>query len=197
VRGGRLLDRSVHSRVMAGFGDIVVGAVLIVAATLLQVAVVVDFGVVGGRPDIVVIVVIAIALVRGPVAGALAGFAAGFLVDTLGLGLVGISSLVLVGVGYLVGVWGERMAGRATLRPLAAVAGASMLADLASLTIAVLLGSGSSIEPGMISAAVIGAMLNVLLAIAVFPLVRRVLRPRRRLPDPAPLPAATEGVITG
>ncbi len=195
MRAGGCSVAASHSRVAAGLGDIVVGMVLIVTATLLQVAVVVDFGVVGGRPDIVVIVVIAIALVRGPVAGAMAGFAAGFLVDTLGLGLVGISSLVLVGVGYLVGVWGERMAGRATLRPLAAVAGASMLADLASLTIAVLLGSGSTIEPGMISAAVIGAMLNVLLAIAVFPLVRRVLRPRRRRAEPAPLPAATEGVI--
>jgi rod shape-determining protein MreD len=195
VRGGRLLDRGLHSRVMAGFGDIVVGAVLIVVATLLQVAVVVDFGIVGGRPDIVVILVIAIALVRGPMAGALAGFGAGFLVDTLGLGLVGISSLVFVGVGYLVGVWGERMAGRATLRPLAAVAGASMLADLASLAIAILLGAGSTIEPGMISAAVIGAMLNVLLAIALFPLVRRVLRPRRRRAEPAPLPPASEGII--
>lgn len=195
MRGGRLFDRGLHSRVAAGFGDVVIGAVLILVATLLQVAVVVDFGVVGGRPDIVVIVVIAIALVRGPVAGALAGFAAGFLVDTLGLGLVGISSLVLVGVGYLVGVWGERMAGRATLRPLAAVAGASMLADLASLAIAVLLGAGSTIETGMISAAVIGAMLNVLLAIAVFPLVRRVLRPRRRRPEPTALQPSTEGVI--
>jgi hypothetical protein len=44
---------------------------------------------------------------------------------------------------------------------------------------------------------VIGAMLNVLLAIVVFPLVRRVLRPRRRPVEPAPLPAATEGVIAG
>ena len=195
MRGGGLLDRGWHSRLAAGIGDVIVGAVLIVVATLLQVAVVVDFGVVGGRPDIVVIVVIAIALVRGPVGGAAAGFAAGFLVDTLGLGLVGISSLVLVGVGYLVGVWGERMAGRATLRPLAAVAGASMLADLASLAIAVLLGAGPSIETGMISAAVIGAMLNVLLAIAVFPLVRRVLRPRPRRVEAASLPPTTDGVI--
>ena len=88
---------------------------------------------------------------------------------------------MLVGVGYLVGVWGERMADRATLRPLAAVAGASMLADLASLTIAVLLGAGSTLEPGMISAAVIGAMLNVLLAIAALPA-----RAPRAAPAPPP-----------
>ena len=189
------LRSGVHRRVGALVWDVLLGSMLIVAATLLQVAVVVDFGIVGGRPDIVVIVVIAIALVRGPVGGAAAGFAAGFLVDTLGLGLVGISSLVLVGVGYLVGVWGERMADRAALRPLAAVAGATMLADLASLAIAVLLGAGSSIEPGMISASVIGAMLNVLLAIVLFPLVRRVLPPRRgRVEEPAGLPAP-EGVV--
>ena len=129
-------------------------------------------------------------------AGALAGFGAGFLVDTLGLGLVGISSLVLVGVGYLVGVWGERMAGRATLRPLAAVAGASHARRPRLARDRGPAGCRLHLEPGMISAAVIGAMLNVLLAIALFPLVRRVLRRRRRRVEPAaPLPPASEGII--
>ena len=35
----------------------------------------------GGRPDLVVIVVTSIALLCGPLAGAVAGFTGGFLVD--------------------------------------------------------------------------------------------------------------------
>ena len=190
----RLLERVVRSRPVGLVRDLVVASALVVLAVLLQVAVVVDFVVLTGRPDLVVILVVAIALLRGPVAGAATGFVAGLLIDTLGLGQMGISSLVLVGVGYLVGVWGERMADRAAVRPLVAVAGTSLLADLASVAIAVLIGTGRSLDAGMVVAATVGAMLNVLLAIVLFPLVRRLLRRRSRRPADVPQLAAPEGV---
>jgi len=191
----RLLERAVRSRPVGLARDLVVASALIVLAVLLQVAVVVEFGVLTGRPDIVVILVVAIALLRGPVAGATTGFVAGFLMDTLGLGQVGISSLVLVGTGYLVGVWGERMADRAAVRPLVAVAGASLLADLAAVTVAVLIGTGRSLEAGMVIAATVGAMLNVLLAIVLFPLVRKLLRRRQRRTADLPQLEAPEGAV--
>jgi rod shape-determining protein MreD len=190
----RVVDRGVRSRAVRLVRDVVVASVLVLAAVLLQVAVVVDFGVLGGRPDLVVILVVAIGLLRGPVGGALTGFVAGFLVDALGLGQVGISSLVLVGIGYLVGIWGERMADRAAVRPLVAVAGASVLADLAAVTIAVLIGTGSTLDASMVAAAIVGSMLNVLLAIALFPVVRRLLGRRRRAPETASI-APPEGAV--
>jgi rod shape-determining protein MreD len=130
------------------------------------------------------------------VGGAVTGFAGGLLLDSLGLGLLGITSLALVGVGYLVGIWGERMADRAAVRPLVAVAGASVLADVVALLIAVLVGEGSSIEARMLSAAVVGAMLNVLLAIPLVPFVRRMFpRPRPRRSEPAVAAPPVEGIV--
>ena len=188
--------RGVAAGAAAVARDVLVGGVLVVAAALRQVAGVVDFVVAGGRPDLVLILVVGIALVRGPVGGAVTGFAGGLLLDSLGLGLLGITSLALVGVGYLVGIWGERMADRAAVRPLVAVAGASVLADLTALAIAVLVGEGSSIEARMLSAAVVGAMLNVLLAIALVPLVRRLFRrPRPRPLEPATVAPPVEGIV--
>ncbi|HSP61150.1 MAG TPA: rod shape-determining protein MreD [Ornithinimicrobium sp.] len=58
------------------------------------------------RPDLVVLVVVAAALVRGPATGVLVGLAGGWLVDLVppGAGPAGGSALVLAAVGGLVGL---------------------------------------------------------------------------------------------
>ena len=149
---------------------------LLTVAVLLQVTVVVDVRVVGGTPSLPVVVVVAVALLRGPVVGALAGFYGGFLADALGAGLVGASALILVLVGYASGAWGESVNDRAALRPLVLVAAMSVLADLGSLTVAILVGTGPAIGTTLFAGAIPAAMVNLLLAIAVYPLVRRLLR---------------------
>jgi rod shape-determining protein MreD len=163
------------SPAVRGVRDAVVGWALLTAAVLLQVTVVVDARVVGGTPSLLVVCVVAVALLRGPVPGALAGFYGGFLADALGAGLVGATSLVLVLVGYACGAWGESVSDRAALRPLLLVAVMSVLADLGSLTVAVLVGTGPAIGTTLIAGAVPAAMVNLLLAIVVYPLVRRLL----------------------
>jgi rod shape-determining protein MreD len=155
-------------------------AAVLVLAVLLQVTVATDLTFLGGRPDLVVIVVVSIALLRGPVAGAAAGFAGGFLVDALGLGVMGTTSLTLTAVGYFVGARSERLRRRAVFRPLMLVALASLAASLGELAVAVLVGSGPSISTLVFFAAVPTAMLNVLLAIAIFPAMRRLLGPREQ-----------------
>ena len=52
----------------------------------------------------------------------------------------------------------------------------SVLADLGSLTVAILVGTGPAIGTTLVAGAVPAAMVNLLLAIAVYPLVRRLLR---------------------
>ena len=95
---------------------------LVVGAVLFQVTIATDVTVLGGYPDLVVLVVVTLALLRGPVVGAATGFVGGFLLDCLGLGVVGTTSLTLVVVGYLAGARGERLADSATVRPLIAIA---------------------------------------------------------------------------
>ena len=173
--------------------QLVRATLLVMFAVLLQVTVATDLDVLGGRPDLVVIVVVSIALLRGPRAGAVAGFAAGFLVDALGLGVIGATSLTLTTVGYLVGVFGERLRETAAIRPLLAIGLASIVAGLGELVVAVLVGSGPAVSPGLFLAVVPGSMLNVLLAIALYPAIRLALRrrqPRTLAIDPESVAAA-------
>ncbi len=164
------------SPVLRGSLDAVTAWALVTAVALLQVTVVVDVRVVGGTPSLLVVAVVAVALFSGPVPGALAGFYGGFLADVLGAGMVGTSSLILVLVGYASGAWGESLHERAALRPLLLVAVMSVLADLGSLTVAILVGTGPAIGTTLFAGAVPAAMVNLLLAIAVLPAVRRLLR---------------------
>jgi rod shape-determining protein MreD len=173
--------------------QLVRATLLVMFAVLLQVTVATDLDVLGGRPDLVVIVVVSIALLRGPLAGAAAGFAAGFLVDALGLGVIGATSLTLTTVGYLVGVFGERLRDSAAVRPLLLIGAASIVAGVGELVVAVLVGSGPAVSPGLFLAVVPGSMLNVLLAIALYPAIRLALRrrqPRTLAIDPESVAAA-------
>ena len=165
--------------------------VLVTVAVVLQVTLVVGVHVVGGTPSVLVVVVAAVALLRGPVPGALAGFYGGFLADALGAGLLGTASLILVLVGYAAGAWGESMQDTAPVRPLVVVAVMSLLADLGSLVVAILIGTGPPIGTALVAGAVPAAMVNLLLAILLYPLVRRLLR--RPAGGPA---AAGVGTVT-
>ena len=75
-------------------------------------------------PDLPLIVVVLLALRRGPEFGCVAGFAAGLLQDTAGGGLIGIQALTKGAVGFAIGVLGGRL--RVT-QPLVQVPGLALL----------------------------------------------------------------------
>jgi rod shape-determining protein MreD len=66
-------------------------------------------GLPGATPDLVAVTVIGLGLVGGPVRGTIAGFGAGLLLDLLppADGLLGLSAVLLVTVGYLAGLLGQ------------------------------------------------------------------------------------------
>ena len=86
---------------------------LLLLAGLLQVTIVSSVEVASGHADLVLVVVVSIALLRGAVFGAIAGFWAGLVVDVAALSTVGLSSLLLTLVGYGAGRFGEAEIGRA------------------------------------------------------------------------------------
>ena len=73
----------------------------------------------GATPDILIVVLTSWALLKGPAVGAIAGFFAGFLIDVLPSGdhLMGISSIFLTIIGYLVGYLSQNQS-RSFVRPL-------------------------------------------------------------------------------
>lgn len=83
------------------------GALLVavgVTALVLDTVVLADLTVAGVAPSVATISVIGIAYADGPGAGMRFGFGVGLATDLLGDGLVGISALVLLLVGYVIGV---------------------------------------------------------------------------------------------
>ncbi len=81
-------------------------------------------------PDIPLIVVVLLALRRGPEFGSLAGFAAGLLQDAAGGGLLGVQALTKAVLGFSIGSIGARL--RVT-QPLVQVPGLVLLSVLEGL----------------------------------------------------------------
>ena len=138
----------------------------------------------GGSPDLVVVVVVSLALLRGPEVGALAGFGAGLAVDALTWQPLGLAALVYCVVGYGAGRVGERVSDHAPVSPLVVVAIASLVARAGLVLLSFLLGSELAVPVGVTLGALPSAALDVLLAIPLYALLRRGLRG----PPPAPSP---------
>jgi rod shape-determining protein MreD len=81
-------------------------------------------------PDLPLIVVVLLALRRGPEFGCVAGFAAGLLQDAAGGGLIGIQALTKALVGFAIGAVGTEL--RVT-QPLVQVPGLAVLTILEGL----------------------------------------------------------------
>ena len=150
---------------------------LILLAVVIQVSGFSGIRVFGSVPDLVPLVVAAIALFGGSTAGATTGFACGLLAD-LALGHnLGVSSLVLSAVGYGVGRFGEvrdpahgliaiPVGGGATLGYVAAFGFVSFMLEIDAIV------SGLVLRDALVT-----VLLNSLLAIPVFGIVKRIIRP--------------------
>ena len=84
---------------------VLLSAVLLLTAAVLQVTVINSLPLPGGGPDLVLLVLIGLALVSEPTAAAVLGFSAGLLVDFMPPGVteVGRWALVFCLVGYICG----------------------------------------------------------------------------------------------
>ena len=99
---------------------VVLGAVTVLLALLLQTTVVARLPLPGSPPDLLLVLVVAYALTEGSAAGMLTGFSAGLLADLLADAELGRLALVYVVVGYLAGLAAEETE-RSTLLPFVVV----------------------------------------------------------------------------
>jgi rod shape-determining protein MreD len=95
---------------------------MLVLTVLLQATIAPQVRVLGASPDLVLIVVVCVGLLRGPEIGAIFGFLAGLASAAAVFGPLGLSSLVLVIVGYLAGRYRETADISSGLAPIAVVA---------------------------------------------------------------------------
>lgn len=154
--------------------EVVKGAVLLFVAALLQVSIVPTIEIADGRPDVLVVLVVSLALLRGAAAGACAGFWAGLVFDVASFGTLGLTSLLLVLVGYGAGRFGEATSRRSAHPLLIAVALATLGFGVGSLVLHYMLGATIAASHFVVGVLLPGLALNLLLAYPVYALARRL-----------------------
>ncbi len=161
------------------FADGVKAAVLLFVVAIAQVSIFSEIHVFGAVPDLLLVSLVALALLRGSVPGAFGGFFAGLLVDTANLGTLGLTSLVLTLVGYWVGRYGETTGRDRAHAPFLSVAAVTVLYGLGLLVVHFVL--GESAPAGAVVRSLIPAIvLNLILTAPVYAIARRLLRPVQR-----------------
>ena len=152
------------------------GAAMFVAV-LLQTSIFGSIGIMGGTPDLVLVTLVAVALLRGSIFGAGAGFFAGLVLDTANLATLGETSLQLTVAGYWIGRYGETTGRDRSHAPLLSVAVITALYALGSLALHVVLGDPVNARVALFEALLPGILLNLLLTFPVHALAKRVLGP--------------------
>jgi rod shape-determining protein MreD len=104
-----------------GSGPVIAVGLAVVVAVLLQGSLVARLPLPGGSPNLVLVVVVAVALTGGASAGMLTGFTAGLLADLLSDHPAGVLALCFAIAGFLVGLL-ETDAERSVLWPMVVVA---------------------------------------------------------------------------
>jgi rod shape-determining protein MreD len=150
-------------------------AVLVFVAAILQVTIFSSVEILGGTPDVVLLTLVGIALLRGSIYGASAGFVAGFLVDTANLATLGVTSLLLTIAGYWIGRYGETTGRDRAHAPFVSVAVATILVQFGALFLHYMLGDPVSARIALLDALAPKVALNLLLTLPVYALTRRVL----------------------
>lgn len=144
---------------------------------LLQLMFFAQLPVFGAIADVSPLVVMAVGLLCGPVTGAAMGFSIGLMIDTALLQTMGLSSLVLIAVGYWAGRLREARDPQGTLAPVALGAGAAAIATVGYGIGQFLLGAVQPVGWLLVKQTLATIVLDALIALPVTALVRRWLTP--------------------
>jgi rod shape-determining protein MreD len=151
---------------------------LLALAALVQVSIVEWIEVGEGHPNLVLVTLVAVALLRGPVFGAVSGFWVGLILDTASFGTFGLTSLLLTIAGYWTGRFGE-LTTRASAHPLLIAVGlATVGVALGSAVLHFMLGLTVPASYLFLGVLLPTLALNMLLAYPVYGLCARIFPPR-------------------
>jgi rod shape-determining protein MreD len=157
--------------------DVLKIGLLLFGAALLQTSIVGSIAIGGGTPDLLLVTLVGIALLRGSSAGAAAGFVGGLLLDTANLQTLGFTSLILTVAGYWIGRYGETTGRDRAHAPFASVAVVTVLYAFASLGLHFILGESAPARFVLLEALLPTVLLNLLLTWPVYALCGRLLPP--------------------
>jgi rod shape-determining protein MreD len=148
-------------------------ALLLFVVSVLQVSAFSTVSLGGASPDVLLVSLVTVALLRGSIAGAVSGFAVGLLVDVATLGTLGMTSLLLTLAGFWSGRYGETTGRGRAYAPVVATLAATVFVVVGGYVLDSLLG-GPTAFASVLLALPSALIWNALLVYPVFALVRRV-----------------------
>jgi rod shape-determining protein MreD len=172
---------------------------------IVQVTFVSQFPVAGGTADLAPLAVMSVGLLCGGLVGASFGFGLGLFLDVSLLQTLGVTSLILVGIGYFAGRLRDGIADtESSLVPLLAGAAATVTMSVSYSIIQFLLDVSAPVSGVLLRQLLATLILNTLLALPVYAIARRWLsrslpqqpRGRRRQPSSAALSPLQQGLRT-
>lgn len=152
-------------------------AAILLVTVIVQASFLSFLKILGATPDVTAVVITALGLMGGAVLGAVTGFLAGLLLDSVLLQTLGVSSLVLLAVGYLAGRYREGFEVEGRTAPALLAAGLTVLATAGFTGLYLMLGVETSVSLLLIREMVVKGLLAFLLAFPVYAAVRFALRP--------------------
>jgi rod shape-determining protein MreD len=161
--------------------DAAKAAALFFFVVVIQLSIIANVEIFSGRPNLLLVTVVCVALLRGAVFAAVAGFSAGLLADTGVFGTLGFTALLLTVAGYWTGRYGETTGRDRAHAPLLSIAVITVLYQVSALILRFILGEPA--PAGQIFAALAPTVvLNLILTVPVYALTRRLLRPHEWAP---------------
>ncbi len=150
-------------------------------AVVLQEAAISQITIFGVSADLTPLVVMSVGLLAGSMAGAVMGFSMGLFVDLVLVQTLGVTSLLYITIGYWAGRLRELRDPSHGLVPLALGAAATAFAGIGMAFVQFLLGVDSPVSFQLVQQIFITVLVNTLIALPVYAVVRRFLQPV--LPD--------------
>ncbi len=148
-------------------------AAIVFVTAIFQVSSLSQLTVFGAAPDLLLVGLVSVAMLRGSIVGACAGFGAGLIVDVATLGTMGVTSLLLTVAGYWAGRYGETTGHGRAFAPYVAVAAITVAVAVGATIVHYLLGEPVVLERALLPI-VPAVVLNTLIAVPVYRLCRRV-----------------------
>ena len=148
---------------------------------ILQIAAIAQITIFGVPADLTPALVCAAGLLAGSIAGATFGFSVGLFLDVALFQTLGVTSLVFTAVGYGAGRVRELRDPAHGLTPMAVTAAGTAIATVGFAVLQFMLGLDAPVSLLLVRQILITIVINTLLALPIYALVRRVLLPF--LPD--------------
>jgi rod shape-determining protein MreD len=150
---------------------------LALVTVVIQEAAISQISVFGVSADVTPLVVMSAGLLAGSMAGALMGFGTGLFVDLVLVQTLGVTSLLYIAIGYWAGRLRELRDPAHGLVPLVLGAAATLFSGIGMALINFLLGVSSPVSLLLLQQIFISMLVNALIALPVYALVRRVIQP--------------------